>query len=242
MGGSMEFVDIHIHALSGVDDGAESAEEMYSMLDMAYADGTRSICFTPHCNPGYWGNNRAKSLEAFELAQKYAKDKYPDLSLFLGNELRYSSRCISWLSEGIGRTLNGTRYVLIDFSFEEDRSVIVDCVTEMLGRGYLPILAHAERYSSFHSDLREVRLLAERGIMIQVDSQSLTGDFGRKCKKRAVSIIKHRLAHIVASDGHNTEERPPLLSKAFEIVSDMVSPEYAESLLCKAPRYVISSK
>ena len=53
----MDFSDLHIHILCGVDDGAKTEADMYAMADAAYSGGTRIICATPHFHPGYFGDN-----------------------------------------------------------------------------------------------------------------------------------------------------------------------------------------
>jgi len=62
----MFYTDIHCHMLSGVDDGAQNADEMFAMLDMAYQAGTRRICLTPHCQPSLFGDNAALASASFE--------------------------------------------------------------------------------------------------------------------------------------------------------------------------------
>lgn len=112
----MALADIHIHLLFGVDDGAKDEDEMHAMLDSAYQAGTRVLCCTPHFHPGYFGDNYDKANAAFERLSDYVRKTYPDMSLYFGNELRYEPECVSWLRQGVCRTVNGTRYVLVDFS------------------------------------------------------------------------------------------------------------------------------
>lgn len=47
----MNFSDLHIHTLSGVDDGPKTEADMYAMADAAYAGETRIICAKPHFHP-----------------------------------------------------------------------------------------------------------------------------------------------------------------------------------------------
>ena len=114
----MCFTDLHTHILANVDDGAENEAEMYDLLDTMYRDGTRCICCTPHYHPGYYGENQKKSLDKFQQLSKYADSRYPDLKLCLGNELHYSQGCLEWIEKGFCRTLNGSRYILVDFHAE----------------------------------------------------------------------------------------------------------------------------
>ena len=78
------FVDLHCHALYRVDDGAQDEQIMQNMLDMAYNDGTRYLCFTPHFkiyefnedNEMYEQVERMK--RRFSDALAFAREKHPD--------------------------------------------------------------------------------------------------------------------------------------------------------------------
>ena len=233
------FTDIHSHLLYGVDDGAETEKQMQSILDAAYADGVRTICATPHYHPGYFGDN----TEAVDIAFRSLKEydvKYPDLALCLGNELRYGRGFDEWIKSGACRSLNGSRYVLTDFLEHDDADYIVGSALRVLNAGYTPILAHAERYESFHRDMREIDYLRSCGVLIQVDAQSPFGGWGRGSKIRSRQLIKARLADIVASDAHDTMSRPPILSGCYEYVKDTCGAEYADALFKINPRTVLA--
>lgn len=120
----MGLADIHIHLLFGVDDGAKDEDEMYAILDAAYQTGTRVLCCTPHFHPGYFGDNYDKVNAAFKRLSSYVQKTYPGMALYLGNELRYEPECVTWLRQGVCRTVNGTRYVLVDFSEAAPEKVI----------------------------------------------------------------------------------------------------------------------
>ena len=64
------FFDLHSHMLCGVDDGAGSPEEMFAMLEMAYEDGVRAICLTPHYSPYLFGDTFAKSEASFAMLEE----------------------------------------------------------------------------------------------------------------------------------------------------------------------------
>ena len=235
----MDFCDIHSHLLYGVDDGAETEKQMQSILDAAYADGVRTICATPHYHPGYFGDNTEAVDIAFRRLKEYAV-KYPDLALCLGNELRYGRGFDEWIKSGACRSLNGSRYVLIDFLEHDRADYIVDSTLRVLNAGYTPILAHAERYESFHRDMREIEYLRSCGVVMQVDSASPFGGWGAGSKIRSRRIIKAQLADLVASDAHNTRSRPPNLSGCYEYVKDKCGRAYADSLFIRNPRMILS--
>ena len=131
----MGLADIHIHLLFGVDDGAKDEDEMHAILDAAYQAGTRVFCCTPHFHPGYFGDNYDKVNAAFKRLSSYVQKTYPDMALYLGNELRYEPECVTWLRQGVCRTVNGTRYVLVDFSEAAPEKAIGNGLHALLNAG-----------------------------------------------------------------------------------------------------------
>ena len=226
----MEFADIHIHALSGVDDGARTDSEMYKMIDKAYHSGTRVICFTPHCAPGYFGFNKDKVNRSFMRAVKYIERQYPDMQAYLGNELQYSREYPSWIRSGECKTMNDTRHLLVDFPLNEKKETIVQGVRAVLNAGYHPILAHVERYTHLNRDLKTVYELKRDGALLQMDSQSLLGGFGLRVRMASRRILKEELIDVIASDAHRVEGRAPDLSEAYKYVLDRHGAKRAERL------------
>ena len=224
----MTYTDIHIHALFGVDDGPKTEEAMHEIIDASYEDGVRYLCLTPHFHPGYYGNNGDKAKVSFEKLCAYCKDKYPDLVLMLGNELHYERGCINWVANGSCRVLGDTHYVLVDFSDGEKKDVISQMLNRLLNAGYTPILAHAERYLSLSLALiDEFRL---NGVLVQMDAQSVFGAVGFRVKRFAHKLLAARLVDIVSSDAHDTDKRPPQMSKCYEYIKKKFSERYADSL------------
>ena len=143
----MFFSDVHSHLLYGADDGAATYEEMIAMVDTAYSEGVRLLCATPHCYPDWFGDNREAIRKAFEELKEYCKEKYPDLKLLLGNELFYGKDGTVWLKNGLCSTMGTTKYALAEFGVDEPQCRIEKSVQEMFNQGYVPIIAHAERYT-----------------------------------------------------------------------------------------------
>ena len=225
------YTDIHSHLLCGVDDGAADDSEMLSMRDLAYRTGTRRICLTPHFNPEIWGDNSQEFSEAFAGLSEYAAEKYPDMSLYTGNEICYSQSSIDQLNRGKCRTLNGGKHVLVDFHLGESYFQIRSALLELLSYGYVPVFAHAERYDCFTSLLEQLYELSSLGVVIQLSASSLTGRRGDALRKRALKILKGGLADVVASDAHNTTTRNPCLDSAAAILNKHFGEDYTELLL-----------
>ena len=238
----MTFADIHNHILFGVDDGARSESEMRQILDASYTDGVRHLCFTPHYHPGYFGEHQEQIAAAFELAEAYAAARYPDLCLYLGNELRYERSCIQWLEQGRCQTLNHTDCLLVDFLYPEPAENILDAMLRVLNAGYTPVLAHVERYEKFHRDLREIDRLKSWGVILQVDAQSPLGGLGRGSKIRSRRLLSAGVVDLIASDAHNQTSRPPQLRPCYDFVSQKYGADYAQHLFRDEPLRILHSK
>lgn len=229
----MRFVDLHNHTLWGVDDGPKAEQEMFRLLDAAYDDGVGTICLTPHFHPGYFGENSGQAERSFQSLTRYAAEKYPDMRLYLGNELRFSGECLSWLQGGACRTLNGTDYVLVDFHEQEPARSIVKGLERLMSAGYTPVLAHAERYRGLSA--RGVWELARNGVWIQIDVQSLFGCYGLGARLRCWKLLKKKLVDIVATDAHDLRRRTPVLSRGYRVISRKFGSDCAERLFAENP-------
>ena len=178
----MPFFDMHSHMLCGVDDGAKTPEEMFCMLEMAYEDGIRALCLTPHYSPYLFGDTYEKSLRAFEQLQRYVAEKHPDMRLFLGHELGYHHGGLEALENGRCRTMAGSRYVLVDFPESVDFFEIQAAMDRLMGAGYTPVLAHTERYRCLFTHRDWVRGFVEDGGIVQINASSATGSWGTLAK------------------------------------------------------------
>jgi len=233
------YVDIHCHMLSGVDDGARDDAEMYLMLDEAYSSGTRTVCMTPHFNPRYYGMNREASDEAFDRLSRYASEKYPDLRLMLGNELNFFFGADEYIVSGDCRTLDGGRRILVDFRFDISFFEIKAALYELKSQGLEPIFAHAERYDCIKPPYSSLKELKDNGIFIQLNANSVTGEWGRKIQKKAFKIIKMGFADAVASDAHDLRERAPRLDIADSTLKKYFGEGTARHLLQRGPEIIL---
>lgn len=211
-----KYIDIHAHIIPGVDDGAETMEESMSMIETAYQEGIRAIIATPHYgkwNPDY---NKAYALGRFRELYAEVKKVHPDMKLFFGNEIFYGAEVIEDLRSGRAMTLGGTDYVLVEFSTEAEYSTIAEGLREFVSAGYRPVLAHVERYSSLHGDLKGVRELIENGTYIQVNARSYLGKITSRRTLWCRRLLDERMVHFIASDCHDAAARKPVMKSAVD--------------------------
>lgn len=232
------FIDIHTHILAGSDDGPEIDGQMYSLIKALYDDGIRKVCCTPHYHPGYYGNNFDKAAESFRRLQAYIRREKMDMQICPGNELHYFQGCLEWIEKGSCRTLNGTRYVLVDFDTGESYKTIEYAVRTFLNGGYIPVLAHVERYPCFGRRNSLIEKLRDMGAVIQMNASSVLKRPRPPLVKR---LLRYREVDIVASDTHNLETRPPLMGAAYREVSSKYGNEYADKLFIINPGHILES-
>ena len=241
-GQTMKFTDLHNHALYATDDGPKSEKDMQSLVDAIYKDNIRYLCLTPHYHPGYFGENTDRAEHAYQRLSAYVAEKYPDLKIYRGNELRYNRGCEGWIKEGKCHAINDTNYVLIDFSQNEEGDVIVKGTNRILNAGYIPVLAHVERYRKIAGDMDFIRELKENGVVIQVDAQSILGVFGFGSKRSCKKMLAYHLVDVVATDAHGSLLRPPSITESYKYIEKRFGKKYAEAVCVRNPYTILENK
>ena len=73
--------------------------------------------------------------------------------------------------------------------------------------GFIPIIAHVERYKATRNDIGFLTELKDMGAHIQVNADTISGQDGFGAKTFARKVMKHGLLDFVGSDGHRKTER-----------------------------------
>jgi protein-tyrosine phosphatase len=77
------------------------------------------------------------------------------------------------------------------------------------------------------------------GVLSQITAMSVTGEFGTRPRKCARTLLKHNLAHIIASDAHSADYRSPILSDAVKTVSRLLGEARAMEMVTTVPLQII---
>jgi protein-tyrosine phosphatase len=236
------YFDIHCHILPGVDDGAKDMDETRRMLLIAYEEGIRIIAATPHYIVGS-KNVEVEGLKAvYEEVNKIAESVQEEFHIILGNELFYSPDIIEALRKGEALTIDGTRYILIEFlpsaTFREIRDGLNHCIYS----GYIPILAHTERYLCLKKDYELVGNLIKLGAYIQINISSMLkrnlNPMAKFCKK----LLKREWVHFLGTDAHGAYERSPQISKVRSYLTRKYGENKVKQLLWDNPMTVLENK
>ncbi|MBO5287713.1 MAG: PHP domain-containing protein [Clostridia bacterium] len=241
-------IDLHCHTLFDVDDGARNEQMMKDMLDSAYSDGIRAICFTPHFKIYEFSSDDEiysyiKQIESsFNVARQYVSAKYNDLQLFLGNEIMYHSDVFDSLSSKKCNFLANSAYALLEFSPDTSAFEIRNTVSKLLRKGVRPVIAHIERYSALVKDFSLVEELKDMGALLQVNSRAILRFKLGKVARLIKTVLKKHMVDIVASDAHNSSSFPQRLSKACDFVAKRYGSNYAKRIFHDTPLAILNNE
>ncbi len=234
-------IDIHTHILPGVDDGAQTLPQALALIRRAYEDGVRALILTPHYRGRFRENTADRLRETLESLRPAAEESGVPMELYLGSEVHYQSGVMDLVSEGRVLSMAGSDYVLLEFRPDAAPSQVRIGVNEAESRGYTPIIAHAERYDCFRRQPSLAYEMRELGALIQLNAASVTGENGFFVKRYCAGLLKEELVHFIASDAHNIQRRPPILSACFRKVCRQYGNEYAVRIFRDNPRKVIEN-
>lgn len=238
-------VDLHTHILPGVDDGAVNFAEGLEMLGIAVSNGTSHIVLTPHYltrDMRSYGLKKEELFQRFERFCEAASVRYPDLKLYLGAEMFGANNIEDIIENDRIIPINGTKYVLTEFSFGDYLPRALDVTEVLIANGYVPIIAHPERYPFIQRNPRDIIRFLEKGAMLQINATSLDNRSGSLTRDVALLFLENRLAVAISSDCHSTYQRIPDLSEAYAFVSSNFSSVYAEDLFYNNPLAVVMGK
>lgn len=224
-------VDIHSHILPGVDDGSPDVETSLKMLQQAKNAGTQAVVLTPHVNRFGDGRNLAgEIIDIFEDFKQKTIEENIGVDVFFGGEVFCTGNVLDFAAQGLLPTINHSRYMLVEFNFQEKMNYMMHTLMVLNEMGYVPIVAHPERYDCIKENSLDVLNLMNAGALIQVNKGSLAGDFGAKCKDVAWDLVYRRMAHFVATDSHNLDGRNTEMDFVFDAVRKEITENYAMSL------------
>jgi protein-tyrosine phosphatase len=230
-------IDIHSHVLFGLDDGARTIEDSVAMVRMAAEHGTTDLVATPHAN-----------LQ-FKFDPERIADRMAQVREAAGGALRLYTGCDFHLSfdniqDAIGHprkyTINQQRYLLVEFSELLIFKNTEDIFARLRDAGMTPIVTHPERNGLLRQRVEHIAKWVDQGARVQVTAQSLTGTFGRKAQGFSRELLDRGLVHVLASDGHDCQLRPPVMDAARVWLEKKHGGALAEALCVTNPGAALS--
>jgi len=235
-------IDLHCHLLPGIDDGPETLEEALEMARIAVANGIEAAHVTPHLHVGRWDNDLAKISTAVEAYRaELAKAKIP-LALGFAAEVRLDYEILPLVEAGrvpfLG-TLEGCRIMLLEFPHSHVPVGADKFVAWLLARNIRPLIAHPERNKDLMREPARIEPFLAAGCLLQVTADAISGDFGPLCAQRAKEFLERGWVSVIASDAHDTTERPPRIAPGRDAAAKIVGEEEALRLTKDIPLRIV---
>lgn len=237
-----EYIDIHCHMLPGVDDGSSDIETTIQMLGISYEEGVRGIILTPHYEVGRNLYEPDQLDSILDQVKGRAREAYPELQLYLGNEVLQSQGVVECLRNGSVHTMNATKYVLVEFNIQISYHELYQAMKDMVQARFRPIIAHVERYRCLVKNMDRIRELQELGIYLQMNAESVLGspfdENVRWCRK----LMKEHKISFLGSDAHDMQERAPHMRESIEWMYKKLEEKYVDAVVYGNPALMLENK
>ena len=231
-------IDFHSHILPNIDDGSRSLEQSIEIVNEAKNAGFTKIISTSHYLEDYYEceeQERAKLL-------KQLQDNVQGIELYLGNEIYITDNMIQLIKDKKASTINNSRYVLFEFPLSTKAMNDKEVIYRLIEQGYVPVVAHPERYKNVQEDPKYIEDLAEMGALFQANYGSIIGMYGDKAKKTLKYLLKNGLICFFGSDVHRPEQVYDKMPKILKKLRKILSEEELEQLTTINPQKALNNE
>ena len=118
----------------------------------------------------------------------------------------------------------------MEFYFDVEEEVILEAVQDVLDKGYIPVVAHPERFEAIQINPDIAVEIVNRGGYLQMNKGSILGDYGSLVKETVTNLLENKLIHFVGSDAHNLRSRHPRMYESYVQVKTRFGSDYAQRI------------
>lgn len=194
------FTDIHSHILYGLDDGAKSLSDTEDLLRSLKSFGFKQFVTTPHTTPLVWENTKDGILNQYEKVRTELNVSTDILRV--ASEYLMDDSFLKRLEQEKLLTLK-EQYVLVEMSYINPPIQLYEIIMQLLSQGYIPVLAHPERYNFYKNDYSSFKKLKNAGCLFQMNLLSSVGYYGGDITQIADYLLKEKMYDFVGSDVHH---------------------------------------
>lgn len=236
----IEITDFHSHILPGMDDGAKNISDSVKMLSRLLEQGVDRVIATSH----YYAHDEditsyiSRRDEALFKLESYIKEHDIYLpEIILGAEVRMYHGM--WQDENLGKlTIADSPYILLEMPYDHWTDWMFSEIYSVVSKGYIPIMAHLERYVDIVSEKVIIEKLLPLGVHVQCNAESFKSRRERKFIKK---LAKKGRFTVLGTDCHNMDDRPPDITDALAYISKKFGDGMVEGLM-KNAGIIISKK
>jgi protein-tyrosine phosphatase len=231
-------IDLHCHLLPNIDDGPETGAQALRLCRLAVADGITHAITTPHIHPGRWPNTRQSIAKGCARLQRELRKRDIPLQVGYAAEVRLTDEIMQQVEADeipFYGEVDGYQIMLLEFPHGHIIPGSDKLVQWLMQRKIRPLIAHPERNKQVMKNTALLEPFIAAGCWLQLTAGSLLGKFGEPAQAAAHALLQADLVTAVASDGHNTGARRPVLAEAFEYIGEHYGEGLARRLLLDNP-------
>jgi protein-tyrosine phosphatase len=195
--------DVHSHFIPGIDDGAQTMEDSMAMLRGFSEMGYKKVVTTPHVMSDAYRNTPEIILAGLAKVRVALKTENIPIEIDAAAEYYLDYDFEKMVEEKKVLTF-GKNFVLFELAFINPPDSLYSVIFKLITNGYKPVLAHPERYNFWHQDFKKYEELVEKGVLLQLNINSLTGHYGPSVKTVAERLIDQNMISLLGSDCHHT--------------------------------------
>ena len=225
-------IDTHSHILPGLDDGAKTMTEALDIVRQLQGAGFKTLIATPHVMEGRIFLSPQEILTAIEEVRQHVARAGISVEILPGAENYIFPDMAKWACEGKLQTLGNTgKYLMVELPMLEIPRYTEQVFFELQVKGFIPILAHPERYRDLVDEPERLLDWARKGILFQLDLRSISGKYGPRPRRLAELMLHSDLIHFIGSDAHSMARSELAYQEALESVKGIVGETQFQELV-----------
>ncbi len=195
--------DLHSHLLPALDDGVQTADEALVVIRKLKALGYNKIITTPHIMSDTYQNTETGIRAACSQMQTLIRQNNLDVELRAAAEYYLDEHLLSRVKKEEPLLTFGNRLLLFELNFMVEPFILNEFIFALTSSGYVPVLAHPERYLYYQQQPEKLEDLLARGVLFQINLASVTGYYNKPAARLARLMIDNKWVHLAGSDCHN---------------------------------------
>lgn len=233
-------IDIHTHLIYNSDDGSKSIEETLYMLKEAYNVGFTDIILTPHYMTNYYIEDSTENAKKIDSI----RDRLDNIKVILhqGNEIYANANLINLIKEKKVVPLAESKYILFELSMHENPFNLDEIVYSLLENGYVPIIAHPERYKYVQENPNMLIDYIERGVLFQSNYGSIIGRYGDNAKETIKKLLNSNMIHFLGTDNHRPNTIYNSMPEIIKVLNKVVGKDKVEELSTINPMKILKNE
>lgn len=207
------------------------------MVDLYMKAGFTEIIATSHFDRSRYMVEASEIREKVDLLNKAIEDRGLSFKIHPGHEIQVEPGMEKKLKTGELLTLNDSRYVLCELSFVNKPYFLGELLYSLGLEGYVPIIAHAERYPYVEKDIDWLLDFIKKGALVQINYSSI-----KSHKEVTKTLLERNMVHIIGTDAHQSEWRSPEIGEYKREILEIIGEDKFKKLSSTNPSLIINDQ